>query len=245
MTLEEMKTLADAYELQKKEKASSSSSSSSDSSAAVAGKPDLSHVYAPSNDPRKHADGGAAAAVGKVYTLSEEEVGRYFPGPWSKPGRVPWEAGLQSVLATKFLLVRPQAIEVIESLKKFGERSGREGGMEGAEKLREEWVKKGGLAAAMAGGGKGGGEEVGQQQEQQQQRQQEQKVEVAAAGGVVGGEGGGEEGEEEDDEYELFGEEEDDEEQVRKGKKAAGGGGRAGGREGMRSRRRIGRSMGR
>ncbi|GAB5036450.1 mitochondrial 28s ribosomal s29-like partial [Nannochloropsis oceanica] len=215
MTVEEITASADAYELQQKGKATSSSSSSS------SGKLDLSYVYAPSNDPRTHADAGGAAAVGKVYTLNEEEVGRFFPGPWSKPGRVPWEAGLQSLLASKFLLVRPQAIEVIEHLKAFAARGGRGwvDGMEGAEKLREEWVRGGGLAAAMA---RGKDIEVSPQQQQQQQQKEKAERNVAPAG-RVGEEEGEEEEEEEEDDYDLFGEEEDEEEQERKEKKAAGG----------------------
>jgi len=215
MTVEEITASADAYELQQKGKATSSSSSSS------SGKLDLSYVYAPSNDPRTHADAGGAAAVGKVYTLNEEEVGRFFPGPWSKPGRVPWEAGLQSLLASKFLLVRLQAIEVIEHLKAFAARGGRGwvDGMEGAEKLREEWVRGGGLAAAMA---RGKDIEVSPQQQQQQQQKEKAERNVAPAG-RVGEEEGEEEEEEDDDDYDLFGEEEDEEEQERKEKKAAGG----------------------
>lgn len=54
--------------------------------------PDLSHVYAASNDPREHGPGGKGKP-GTVYTLSEAEYKQYFPGPWTKPTRVPFETG--------------------------------------------------------------------------------------------------------------------------------------------------------
>lgn len=54
--------------------------------------PDLTHVYAASNDPREHGPGGKGK-VGTVYTLSEAEYKAYFPGPWTKPSRVPFETG--------------------------------------------------------------------------------------------------------------------------------------------------------
>lgn len=49
-------------------------------------------MYAASNDPRDHGPGGKGK-VGTVYTLSEAEYRAYFPGPWTKPSRVPFETG--------------------------------------------------------------------------------------------------------------------------------------------------------
>ena len=82
-----------------------------------------------------------------------------------------------------------------------------------AGKLREEWVKKGGLATALAAKEKVGGktEEVYSSPAAPaaafQVQEKEEKEEKA---------GGKEEEEEEDDDYDLFGEEEDDEDLARK-----------------------------
>ncbi len=54
--------------------------------------PDLRHVYAASNDPVEHGPGGKGKP-GTVYTLSEAEYKAHFPGPWTKPSRVPFETG--------------------------------------------------------------------------------------------------------------------------------------------------------
>lgn len=49
-------------------------------------------MYAASNDPLEHGPNGKGKP-GTVYTIAEAEYQAFFPGPWTKPARVPFETG--------------------------------------------------------------------------------------------------------------------------------------------------------
>ncbi|TFJ81880.1 hypothetical protein NSK_007127 [Nannochloropsis salina CCMP1776] len=226
MTVEEMQTLADAYALQMQEKANREGDVEEGHYPEVTSERlDPTMVYAPSDDPRHHVEEGA---MGKIYTLSEEEVKRYFPGPWRRPSRVPWLTDLQAVLTRRYLLVRPQAVEVMQNLGSFagkGREQGRFGGIERVEALRNDWEEKGGFDGALARAKRGEGGEIrpsvaptpplGKAVDEEERGEGEERAVD------------GERVDDDDDEYDLFGGEEDDEERLRAGLGGADGGGSA------------------